>query len=137
MHTDQRILERRAMIQRETDWALYRRQRELMHLLFPSTFSAPGSSEKVPLATGIKEEIIASIGATVDGFAAEDVSLFLRAYTFGPKYLLAMRAGADRFALNGKPRGKVSRSDEWFAKRNLRMHVSMYGSPAAQMAEAA
>jgi len=109
----------RQHIQNTTDWPLYREHREYLAGLFP-VISYSGQS-KAPLCCHIKYDLI---GANT-GLAAADVKHFLRAYTFGPKYLTALKAGAWRYDLWCEPVGLVTDDEAEVAALALDTHYEM------------
>jgi sRNA-binding protein len=113
------LSQQRNRIYRSTDWLVYRQQRAHLAELFPAI--APSGRAKLPLAVGIKYDLI---GANT-GLSPTDIKHFLRAYTFGPKYLRQLKAGARRFDLAGLVVGSVSDDDADFAALCLRTHYEM------------
>lgn len=109
----------RNRIYRATDWNRYKEQRAHLADLFPAI--APQGRPKCPLAVGIKYDLI---GANA-GLSPAEVKHFLRAYTFGPKYLRALKAGAWRFGLDGGHDGWVSPNEAAHAALCLRTHYEM------------
>ena len=109
----------RQRIQDTTDWALYRKHRAQLADLFPAIRYA--GQPKRPLALGIKADLLAAN----TGLSAADICAFLRAYTFGPKYLRALKAGAMRIGLNGLACGSVTEKEAEHAALCLRTHYSI------------
>lgn len=109
----------RQRIQDQTDWALYRKHRARLADLFPAIRYS--GQAKTPLAVDIKADLLAAN----TGFCAADLCSFLRAYTFGPKYLRAMKAGAMRVGLNGLACGTVTAEEAERAAMCLRAHYSL------------
>jgi sRNA-binding protein len=109
----------RLRTQRQIRWPLYREQREHMAEIFPAI--AYNGGNKVPLALGVKYDLI---GANT-GFSAADIKHFLRAYTFGPKYLQMLKVGARRYALDGTVDGFVNENEARYAGLCLKAHNAM------------
>lgn len=109
--------ERRAT-QRTINWPVYGEQREHLADLF--SVIAHKGQPKLPLALGIKHDLI---GANT-GLSAEEVRHFLRAYTFGPKYLTALKAYSRRWGLDGAADGYVTHDEAQHAALCLRAHYS-------------
>lgn len=109
----------RNRIYRATDWTLYRQQRAYLAELFPAI--APAGQPKRPLAVGIKYGLI---GANTSLSPAE-IKHFLRAYTFGPKYLRTLTVGAWRYDLDGARDGWVSPNEAEHAALSLKTHYEM------------
>lgn len=107
--------ERRA-INRSIHWGAYREQRAHLADLF--AVIAYSGQPKRPLAIGIKADLV---GANV-GMSEQDIKHFLRAYTFGPRYLRALKAGATRLGLDGSAHGVVTREEADYAALCLRAH---------------
>lgn len=112
------ITQKRRAIQRAINWGLYKEQRAHLADLF--AVIAYSGQPKRPLALGIKADLI---GANT-GLVPADVGHFLRAYTFGPRYLRALKAGASRFDLDGMLDGAVTREDADHAALCLRTHYA-------------
>lgn len=110
-------LKRRA-IQRSIDWPAYKEQRAHLADLF-AVIAYRGQTKR-PLALGIKADLI---GANT-GLAPAEIKHFLRAYTFGPKYLRALTKGAWRHALDGAVDGWVSPNEAEHAALCLRAHYA-------------
>lgn len=115
------ITEKRRRIAASINWRLYQEQREHLAELFPAI--ACSGQHKRPLALGIKHCLV---GANT-GLSAGDVSHFLRAYTFGPKYLRALKKGAWRFGLDGHVDGWVSPNEAEHARLSLEAHYADRG----------
>ena len=111
----------RQHITRSIDWALYAQQRTLMVARFPYLFMPSGAPAKLPLAIGIHTQLL----AWDTGLSASALEHFLRAYTFGPKYLSAVRTGAQRFGANGEWAGVVTASEGAFAKQQYHAHMAI------------
>lgn len=109
--------ERRAT-QRAINWPAYREQREHLADLF--SVIAHKGQPKLPLALGIKHDLI---GANT-GLSAAEIKHFLRAYTFGPKYLTALKGGARRWGLDGSADGYVTADESVHAALCLRAHYA-------------
>ena len=112
------ITQKRRAIQRSINWPLYREQRAHLADLF--AVIAYSGQPKRPLAIGIKHDLI---GANT-GLSDDELKHFLRAYTFGPRYLRALKAGASRFDLDGMLCGSVSREEADHAALCLRAHYA-------------
>lgn len=112
------IVEKRRAIQRTINWRAYQEQREHLSELFPAIMQS--GQHKAPLALGIKHDLI---GANT-GLSAADVGHFLRAYTFGPKYLRALKAGATRVDLDWTPAGVVTSEEAAYARLSLDAHYA-------------
>lgn len=110
------ITQKRRAIQRSINWPLYREQRAHLADLF--AVIAYSGQPKRPLAIGIKHDLI---GANT-GLSPAEIKHFLRAYTFGPRYLRALKAGADRHDLDGMIAGVVTRDEAQHAALCLRAH---------------
>jgi len=108
----------RRHIQNTTNWPLYREQREHLAELF--SVIAHNGGHKIPLAVGIRADII---GANA-GLTPDEVRHFLRAYTFGPKYLRALKRGAWRYGLDGAVDGWVSPNEAEYARLALQAHYA-------------
>ncbi|EKS29303.1 ProQ/FINO family protein [Afipia felis] len=113
------IIEKRRSINRSINWPAYREQREHLAEMFASI--AHSGQAKRPLALGIKYDLI----GTNTGLGAADIKHFLRAYTFGPKYLRALKAGAPRYALDGSVAGYVTPEEASYASMELKAHYVM------------
>lgn len=113
----QDIRTKRARIRDTINWTQYRQERAALASQFPDAFMASGSRAKKPLALGIKHQLA---DAAPDGV---DIEHFLRAYTFGPKYLRCLRVDAGRVGLDGQPAGTVSDGDAWYARTCLAVHL--------------
>jgi sRNA-binding protein len=109
----------RQHIQNTTNWPLYREHRAYLADLFPAIRYS--GQPKAPLCCHIKYDLI---GANT-GLSADDIKHFLRAYTFGPKYLRALKAGAARFDLWGEPVGIVTDDEAEMAALALDVHYEM------------
>lgn len=112
------ITEKRRAIQRSINWPTYREQRAHLSELFPAI--AVSGERKRALAIGVKHDLV---GANT-GLSVGDVKHFLRAYTFGPKYLRALQKGAWRFALDGAVDGWVSPNEAEYAALCLKAHFA-------------
>lgn len=110
------ITHERRLIQRQTHWGAYSEQRAHLADLF--AVIAYSGQPKRPLAIGIKHDLI---GANT-GLSPAEIKHFLRAYTFGPRYLRALKAGADRHDLDGMIAGVVTRDEAQHAALCLRAH---------------
>jgi sRNA-binding protein len=109
----------RVRIQRSINWEAYREHRAHLADIFPAIRYS--GQDKLPLACGVKYDLI---GANV-GLSAADIKHFLRAYTFGPKYLRALKAGARRYALDGSVAGYVTPEEASYASMELKAHYVM------------
>lgn len=109
----------RQRIQDTTNWAQYRKHRARLADLFPAIRYS--GQAKTPLAVDIKADMLAAN----TGLSAADICSFLRAYTFGPKYLRALKAGAMRIGLNGLACGYVTEAEAERAAMCLRAHYSI------------
>lgn len=109
----------RQHIQNTTNWPRYREHRAYLADLFPAIRYS--GQPKAPLCCHIKYDLI---GANT-GLSADDIKHFLRAYTFGPKYLRALKAGADRYDLWGEPVGLVTDDEAEMAALALDVHYEM------------
>jgi sRNA-binding protein len=112
------ITHKRRAIQRTINWPAYHAQRAHLADLF--AVIAYSGQAKRPLALGIRYELV---------FADTDLSdveikHFLRAYTFGPKYLRALTVGFVRWGLDGSPSGEVSPEDAEHAALCLKAHYA-------------
>lgn len=106
----------RQHIQNTTNWAAYREQRNHLAELFSAvTFSG---QQKLPLALGVKRALVAA----GTGLSAKEIGHFLRAYTFGPKYLRGIVAGAYRYDLDGLVCGAVTPDEAHHAAMSLSAH---------------
>jgi sRNA-binding protein len=112
------IIEKRRSINRSINWPAYREQRA--HLADIFAVIAYSGQAKRPLALGIKYDLI---GANT-GFGAADIKHFLRAYTFGPKYLRTLKPGAWRIGLDGHVDGWVSPNEAEYARLALEAHYA-------------
>ena len=106
---------------RGIDWALYRQQRDVMVARFSYLFMPSGAPAKLPLAIGIHAQLL----DCDTGLSASALEHFLRAYTFGPKYLSAVRTGAQRFGANGEWAGVVTAGEGAFAKQQYHAHMAI------------
>jgi sRNA-binding protein len=109
----------RQRIQDTTDWPLYRKHRARLADLFPGIRYS--GQPKTPLAVGIKADLLAAN----TGLCGADICAFLSAYTFGPKYLRALKAGAMRIGLSGLACGTVTAVEAEHAAAHLRAHYSL------------
>lgn len=112
------ITHKRRAIQRSIYWPAYRDQRAHMADLFGVI--AYSGQPKHPLALGIKAHLI----GRNTGLSEEEVCHFLRAYTFGPRYLSALKIGANRLGLDGTPCGYVTREEADYAALSLKAHYA-------------
>lgn len=112
----QDIRTKRARIRDSIDWTQYRYERATLATLFPDAIMPNSSRCKKPLALGIKHHL-------ADAAPEVDIDHFLRAYTFGPKYLRCLRLGAVRYDLHGETTGTVSDGDAWYARTCLAVHL--------------
>lgn len=78
--------------------------REVLAERFPATFMRKGEKTKLPLMIGITDNVIAAL-PEID---AELIKAAVRDYCSGPKYARAMKPGARRVDLEGRPAGTVS-----------------------------
>ena len=111
----------RQHITRSIDWSLYGQQRALMVARFPHLFMPSGAPAKLPLAIGIHAQLL----ECDTGLSASALDHFLRAYTFGPKYLSAVRTGALRYDVNGDAAGVVTAGEGAFAKQQYHAHMAI------------
>jgi sRNA-binding protein len=112
------ITQKRRAVQRSINWGAYREQRAHLADLFG--IIAYSGQPKRPLALGVKADLV---GANT-GLSGDDISHFLRAYTFGPRYLRALKAGANRLGLDGTPHGYVTREEADYAALSLKAHYA-------------
>lgn len=112
------ITSQRAALERSINWTAYREQRAHLAELF--SVIAHNGGHKIPLAVGIRADII---GANA-GLTPDEVRHFLRAYTFGPKYLRALKKGAWRYGLDGAVDGWVSPNEAHYARLALQAHYA-------------
>lgn len=112
------ITHKRRATQRTINWPVYHEQRAHLADLF--AVIAYSGQAKRPLALGIKADLI---GANT-GLSEREVRHFLRAYTFGPKYLRALTVGANRYGLDGTPLGYVTVGDALHAALCLKAHYA-------------
>jgi sRNA-binding protein len=112
------ITHKRRAIQRTINWPAYHAQRAHLADLF--AVIAYSGQAKRPLSIGIKHDLI---GANT-GLSEREVKHFLRAYTFGPKYLRALTVGAWRHALDGAADGWVSPNEAEHAALCLKAHYA-------------
>jgi sRNA-binding protein len=99
-----------------TDWPAYREQRAYLADLF--AVIAYSGQPKRPLSLTAK----ASLVAANTGLTPYELKHFLRAYTFGPKYLVGLRATAKRYALDGSVDGAVTDEEAACARLCLDTH---------------
>ncbi|CDX26887.1 hypothetical protein MPL3356_60604 [Mesorhizobium plurifarium] len=78
--------------------------REVLAERFPSTFMRKGEKNKLPLMIGITDNVIAALPE----LDPELIQAAIRDYCSGPKYARAMKVGAQRVDLEGRPAGTVS-----------------------------
>ena len=88
----------------------------LMHL-YPAAFIGT-PSERIPLAIGIHDQLIAIYGRSHPGFCGE-CRYALHVYTSHPSYLKRMRAGALRTNLDGTLSGTVTEEQAAFAQTRI------------------
>jgi sRNA-binding protein len=112
------ITHKRRAIQRTINWPAYHEQRAHLADLF--AVIAYSGQAKRPLSIGIKADLI---GANT-GLSEREIKHFLRAYTFGPKYLRALKWCADRIGLDGSPRGHVTLEESAHAALCLKAHYA-------------
>lgn len=112
------ITSQRAALERSINWTAYREQRAYLADLFPAI--AYSGQSKRPLALGIRADIV---GANTE-LTPDEVRHFLRAYTFGPKYLSALKRGAWRYGLDGAVDGWVSPNEAEYARLDLQAHYA-------------
>lgn len=112
------ITTKRRAIQRSINWGRYREQRGHLADLF--AVIAYSGQPKRPLALGIKADLI---GANV-GLSTDEIKHFLRAYTYGPRYLRVLQEGARRWRLDSFPDGYVTREEADYAALCLRTHYA-------------
>lgn len=108
----------RRYIQNTTNWQIYREHRAYLADLFPVIRYS--GQPKTPLCCRIKADLI---GANT-GLCADDIKHFLRAYTFGPKYLRALKSGAWRYDLWCEPVGIVTDDEAEHAALALDAHYA-------------
>ena len=63
------------------------------------------------------------VGANT-GLTHAEIRHFLRAYTYGPRYLGALTHGANRLGLDGSPRGYVTAEEAQYAALSLKAHYA-------------
>lgn len=112
------ITAKRRAIERSINWAAYREQRAQLADLF--AVIAYSGQAKRPLALGVKADLV---GANT-GLSPDEIRHFLRAYTFGPKYLRCLKKGAWRHGLDGAKDGWVSPNEAEFARLSLDAHYA-------------
>lgn len=112
------ITAKRRAIQRSIFWPAYKEQRAHLADLF--AVIAYSGQAKRPLALGIKADLV---GANT-GLSPDEIRHFLRAYTFGPKYLRALKAGAVRVDLSGAAEGYVTTEEAAHARLSLEAHYA-------------
>lgn len=112
------ITHKRRAIQRTINWPAYREQRAYLADLF-AVITYSGQAKR-PLSIGIKHDLI---GAR-PGMSDREIKHFLRAYTFGPRYLREMAVGANRLGLDGTPRGYVTAEEAAHAALCLKAHYA-------------
>lgn len=127
----QELTRRRRARHAAINWLAYRRQRDYLADIFPQAITPNGSPTKRPLTVGIREDLI---GANTALTPAE-IDHFLSAYTFGPKYLHAVRAGGVRYGLDGVAVGAVDKRQADYADKLLAAHLLVRHD--AKMARAA
>lgn len=94
---------------------LVQKTREMLVASFPNCFM-PKGADKLPLKIGINKDIIQAIPEI--GF--KNLTEALIDYTGGPSYLAAMRSGASRYDLDGKPCGIVREVDAEHAAERMK-----------------
>lgn len=114
------IATERQRTSRQICWPAYREHRDYLAEIFPAISHNGG--KKIPLALGSKYDLI----GTNTGLSVRDVKNFLRAYTFGPKYLRMLKPGARRYALNGLQLGHVTDEEAAHAALQLRTHYELH-----------
>ena len=92
---------------------------------FPQTFSR---HDPRPLKVRVHAELLVAL----DAIEPRDLQSALRAYTSTARYVSALRAGACRIDLDGKPAGTVTAEDEKAAKAKL-AEFKKGASPRAQV----
>jgi sRNA-binding protein len=112
------ITHKRCAIQRTINWPVYHEQRAYLADLF--AVIAYSGQAKRPLALGIRE----SFDGVRPFMSGREVRHFLRAYTFGPRYLRALTVGANRYALDGAADGWVSPNEAEHAALCLKAHYA-------------
>lgn len=90
--------------------------RRILSALLPKTFTASGP--KRPLAIAVKGEL-ACLNASLLGFTAAEVCQLVNAYCNSASYWRALRAGAPRIDINGRPFGVVTERHARDARRKL------------------
>jgi len=113
----QDIRDKRQRTYRSVDWSAYREQRRHLASIFPASIAKSGQAKR-PLAHGIRADLI---GANV-GLSEADIANFLRGYTYGPKYLRALRIDVPRCGLDGTTAGTVGGQEARYASLCLRVH---------------
>jgi len=106
------------MSPKRINWHSYRTTRDQLAALFPAAIAKNGASWRVPLKTGVKDELL----SVATGGPARDIYNFLAAYTSGPKYLRAVVAGGARKGLDGRVVGQVSPAEREHAQGRLAAH---------------
>jgi ProP effector len=88
---------------------------EFLASTWPSSFRVkPG--ERVPLKVGIGRDLAAAVaGAITD----EEISVAMRVYVGNKRYLKALREGAVRIDLDGKPAGVVTAKEAAYARTRI------------------
>lgn len=110
------ITSKRRAVQRSTNWPAYRAQRAVLADMF--AVIAYSGQPKRPLALGILGDMVCAN----TGLTHAEIRHFLRAYTYGPRYLGALTHGANRLGLDGLPRGYVTADEAGYAARCLAAH---------------
>src|SRR5262249_54076093 len=82
---------------------------------FPNTFVLY-QHRRQPIKIGIHSDLIAALD---DAVSPAELSTALAIYTGATGYLLAMRTGAERLDLEGKPAGVVTRDEQQFTRERL------------------
>ncbi|MCX5495411.1 ProQ/FinO family protein [Kaistia dalseonensis] len=81
---------------------------------FPAAI-VPHGAPKLPLKIGIADDIAAAMPEMMRGH----IALFLKDYTLGPTYFLAVVTGTHRVDLDGQPAGEISAEHRAYAAAML------------------
>jgi ProP effector len=87
----------------------------LLSSRFPGTFFVQ-ESQRRPLKLGIRQDIIAALGAEID---PKELGIALRSYTANRNYLGRLRLGAQRLDLDGNVAGTVTAEEAVHAQQRL------------------
>lgn len=88
--------------------------RDVLVERFPAAI-VPHRTPKLPLKIGILDDI----AAAVPEIPRPHLSLFIKDYTRGPTYFLALVSGPCRIDLNGQPAGEITAEHRAFAAAML------------------